>query len=593
MEEMHSLSNTTVCSSQEMSSQNDGQADLQPEITLSLSETRRSWDVNSTPPRVDTPPPAIHRHESNQPPFDDLSIDDKLSIPVEIRTYWYEWMLYELEDCIEDFYQRNPTLYDLSLRAPRHLRGPLNVLNGLKATLECLCYYPSYASNRNRLSPDAIVGSYEQLLEQVENTLQFRHNAEHHSKMESAHLHAAVWLPKALKDNLRQPQFQRAYNVIVDRFPRDPSSDSDEQREMRDIISTRHQFPDPVINFLNIIVDETKRCSFNWAKGQNPSAFFPEAVYRDYESKYWQYHWPLHDAQDKSTKIAFADNDGDLLRETFRDVTEIRNVFIHRGSILECETIGSHQKLHDLVLGGVKLPLLLGDHDVAFYIDKKIRKFFSDPQLSDEQVEQEFQADEVPSIVQHLLDPTHRQSIIKEWFYSSGSNEAVPSIRARTLRERWVIIDLLLPAHLRQPTLQPPTPHKEETGDSQLDIEALAREARAQAHWEAGTYHLYLEEEKKPCTVDEGGSSSIEDKLQECTPVPDPGNTEPVNGADEDGYSQDHDEEDKNEDDVDEKEEDMESYLAAFDDAKEDGAPNSNEDTILDTDNGEEHGWGW
>lgn len=502
-------------------------------------------------------------------------------------------MLYELEDCIEDFYQRNPTLYDLSMRAPRHLRGPLNVLNGLKATLECLCYYPSYASNRNRLSPDAIVGSHEQLLEQVENTLQFRHNAEHHSQMESAHLHAAVWLPKALKDKLRQPQFQRAYNVIVDRFPRDPSSDSDEQREMRDIISTRRQFPDPVINFLNIIVDETKRCSFNWAKGQNPSAFPPNAVYRDYESKYWQYHWPLHDAQDKSTKIAFADEDGDLLRETFRDVTEIRNVFIHRGSILECETTESHQKLHDLVIGGVKLPLLLGDHDVAFYLDKKIRQVFSDPQLSDEQVEQEFQADEVQSIVQHLLDPAHRQSIITEWFYTSDGSEVVPSMKALTLRKRWVIIDLLLPAHLRRTVPQPPTPQEKEAEDSQLMIETLAQEARAQAHWEAGTYHLYLEEEKKPPTADGDGVSAIQDSVQECSPVPDTGNVEPVNRASEDGHDQDHEEDDKNEDDEDEEGEDMESYLAAFDDAKEDGAPVFNEVTVPDTDDGEEHGWGW
>ena len=129
----------------------------------------------------------------------DCMVNSQFGIPTDIQLYWYEWMLYELEDCIDDSYFKYPQdIFGRWGPPPRGSQGPLKLLESVKKKAQ------------DRTLPDcAIFGSYEDFVEASADALEFRHLAEHRDKsMEIRFLHAAVYLPRRLKDDIRAEKFE-------------------------------------------------------------------------------------------------------------------------------------------------------------------------------------------------------------------------------------------------------------------------------------------------------------------------------------------------------------------------------------------------
>lgn len=566
-----------------MSSSDKVQTESDVDITRDLSKEEATWDSSSLG-GVDWDKTSVISDDDDRVVVD-YTVNAQLGIAEDIQVCWYQWMLYELEDCIDDFYVKYPEISGPAEPQPRGLRGPYNALCSLVNIAQRHRFPPTAIVRRCRIPPAAIVGGYEELVEAAEDALEFRHRAEHRQKpMEMQYLHAAIYMPRRLKDDFRKQRSEHAYEVIKAGLP-DPVDDSEETKEIRDLIFSRRVFPDPEIDLLSIITDDLRRCSFDWAKRKNPTKFPAEANYKAYEPKYWERSWPTFRAQDEATKLAFPDPDGMLLERSFGGATEIRNFFVHRDGPLNMDRKqpGFWSKMRN----AVELPLLLGDHEVAFKIDKMVRKHTSS--LSVDEVEQEFQADQVQSTVEGLLQSSTRQRIIAERFTSRPSE-------GQALRERWVTIDVFMrgeeefqdlqSGHPR--TLSPPPPTQAQPLSAE-QLEQSARMAEERAHWNAGTLASYLERmerkdtEGADCESRELGAPTAETQQAAPTDSED-GQTKETTADGNSDVLEDVEEGDDEEED--EEVEDIDSYFASSDDPEHAATGSDGNNNVDDT------GWG-
>ena len=379
-------------------------------------------------------------------PTIDYSVEAQIKIPLYVQVHWYEWMLYELEACIEDFKQQHSVvLFGPFGTSTRGTMGPLRLLEGLHVMAKDGRMFEAGASGR--------VSDYGA-------AVAFRHLAEHRDEpMSISNLQAALDLPLWLKDYARAEKFDHVYKTLVSYFSTEPSPDSAtsnapdaEEREEEfnsawDLISTTPSFADPQVALLYTVIDRLKRTSFNWAQHRNPSLFpSDQRLYKSYEPKYWCYSYrpSLCCAQTEAAKRAFPDPKGDLLRDTFERVKEIRNHFTHRNGdgFLEVGTCcgrgndGIGAAFWGFMRAAVKLALLLGDLDGAWTIDVLVQAYVTG--RSDAEVRGQFVREEISDFGRGLLGGgASRQKIIARWFSSDARSN-------QEMRKKWISADLLI-----------------------------------------------------------------------------------------------------------------------------------------------------
>ncbi len=371
----------------------------------------------------------------------DFTINEDYDIPLDIQLIWYEWILYQLDECID-----RERIFSGRKSAMVISRGTLGPLENLKTLV-------SRFQNRDLEDP----GPFGQIFYQAIN---FRHTIEHRFlSMKSCYLTAAIEIPRLLGDKPYYDRLNEVYFAITNKFTKakskesatsSASNSSTNEVAFKDVFETISQPLNfdycPHLGLLYNFVEKIRRAAFDWAICTHPGYFSVDDNYKAYDPKYWANDYPYcgPGAECEGAKTAFFNKHCvvALLKGAFHDWSEIRNYFIHRKPSLKQKEIDWHSPksfFWNLKRSAVKLALLLGEIDLALHFEKNIRVFHSDFEKTEEILE-EFREDEVEAAVKGLMSgPGEQREAVLSSKLFRGEKAFI-----KQMRRRWVCFHILM-----------------------------------------------------------------------------------------------------------------------------------------------------
>ena len=392
-----------------------------------------SWDSRSFESIIEATESLEECNNSNP------TVDSRYNIPLDIQLRWYEWILYQIDECI-DAYWATIDLKGLDEMYQRGFKGPLNNL----ITLE------NRATND---SPPSLT-PLSRWQETISLALEFRHAIEHrYELMEIPHLEAALRIPHLLKATACDERLQEADNAITTKYakagsptfaPPAASNCPLDEIVLKKVLKSIHEPPSFSyklhLGLLYQFIDSLLHAAFDLAIGSYPEYFKERCHYKAYDPKYWarDYSYSL-----RGTESAFLVNDAtkELLEDAFEGLVDIRNYFVHRYPPLTPGDIDRHSKdsrFWNMKRSAVKLALVLGEVKLALKFDVDIRMFHSGRE--EQEIIDELEADGVEAAVKGLMSgPGEQREVVLAGELFNGELAF-----KKLMRRRWVCLDLLI-----------------------------------------------------------------------------------------------------------------------------------------------------